>query len=151
MQVWAIALVYGLMSDQILSKQSDVPCSVRSDPTTGLGLASVALAIFVPAILGPLLVTVLHLLLRIIAVLLNPRASLASKDSRSGEGGLNICSLLLLTIVFISTYSTSMLLCELYMSKPSNTLLSFVLVKWVVITKISLIDQLDERCSSDLE
>ena len=129
-QVWAIALVYGLMSDQILSKQSDVPCYVRADPTTGLGLASVALAIVVPAILGPVLVTVLHILLRIIALFLKPRSSPASKDSRSGgQGGFSICSLLLLTIVFISTYSTSMLICELYMSKPSNTLLGFVLVK----------------------
>ena len=140
MQVWAIALVYGLMSDQMLSKQSDVPCYVRSDPTTGLGLASVALAIVVPVILGPVLVTVLHVLLRIIAVCLKPGASPASKDSRSGDKrGLSICSLVLLTMVFISTYSTSMIICELYMSKPSNTLLGFVLVKWVIISKITLI------------
>ena len=136
-QVWAIALVYGLMSDQMLSKQSDVPCYVRADPTTGLGLSSVALAIIVPALLGPVLVTLLHILLRIIAVFLKPRSSpSSSKDSRSGdEGGFSIFSLLLLTIVFISTYTTSMLICEIYMSKHSNTLLGFVLVKWASINK----------------
>ena len=128
-QVWAIALVYGVMSDQMLSKQSDVPCSVRADPTTGLGLASVALAIFVPALLGPLLVTIIHILLRIIIMLLNHRGSQTSKDSKLGEGGFNMCSLVLLTIVFISTYCTSMIICEVFMSKSSNTLLGFVLVK----------------------
>ena len=128
-QVWAIALVYGLMSDQILSKKADVPCSVSADPTTGLGLASVALAILLPAICGPGIVTLLYILLKIIAMFLKPGASPASKDRRAGKDGLSICSLLLLTIVFISTYSTSMLICELYMSKPANTLLGFVLVK----------------------
>ena len=125
MQVWVIALVYGLMSDQILSKQSDVPCSVRSDPTTGLGLASVVLAIIVPAILGPGLVSALHILLRILSALLKP----ARKELRTGETGFSLCTLLLLTIVFLTTYSTSMILCELFMSNTPDTLLSFVLVK----------------------
>ena len=50
--VWAVSALYGVLSDQMLSRQADVPCSVRVDPARGLGLASVVLAILVPAVVG---------------------------------------------------------------------------------------------------
>ena len=75
--VWALALVYSLLTQQILSKEVDIPCSVRWESLTkydliidcfsdslesGFGLVSVIVSLLLPAVVGPLLSLIVLLL-----------------------------------------------------------------------------------------
>ena len=124
--VWALALVYAVMSDQMLSKLPDVPCQVSEDPRSGFGLASVVYIVVLPTILGPVIVTVLHVLLTLAGCFVTHWPVAAEQRT---EEVRNLCSLLLLTVVFLSTYTTSMVACELYqLPGPRTSLFNFVLV-----------------------
>ena len=136
--VWAVSALYGVLSDQMLSRQADMPCSVRVDPARGLGLASVVLAILVPTVVGPLAVTLLHLLLTIAGLVVGQPAVAREVRVQETRG---LCTILLLTVTFLLTYTTSMVACEAWMSTSSG-LLGFVVVKYVVGTSQHLLGPL---------
>lgn len=136
--VWAVSALYGVLSDQMLSRQADVPCSVRVDPARGLGLASVVLAILVPAVVGPGAAALLHLLLTIAGLVVGQPAVAREVRVQETRG---LCTILLLTVTFLLTYTTSMVACEAWMSTSSG-LLGFVVVKYVVGTSQHLLGPL---------
>ena len=52
--LWSLSLVYGMMTDQMVSKVVDRPCVVREQLTTNLELASVMVGLVLPFLLGTL-------------------------------------------------------------------------------------------------
>jgi hypothetical protein len=136
--VWGVSLVYGVMSDQLLSKQADVPCSVTVDPASGLGLASVVLAIVAPTVCGPVAVTIGHLAITAVGMFIKqppvPKGVL-SEELR------HLCCIFLLTVIFLLTYVTSMVVCEVYLP-VSGSLFTFILVKYITGTSHHLLGPL---------
>ena len=94
---------------------------------SGFGAASVVLAVVVPTILGPL--ASLLLLVATSCVLGLARVT-ASSEARTEERR-NLCCTALLSLVFLATYSTSMVASELYFPIPDN-IFTFVLLKFIV-------------------
>ena len=136
--VWAVSTLYGVLSDQMLSRQADVPCSVRVDPARGFGLASVVLAILVPAVVGPLAATLLHVVITIASLVVGQ--PVVAREVRVQETR-GLCTILLLTVTFLLTYTTSMVVCEAWMSTSSG-LLGFVVVKYILGTSQHLLGPL---------
>ena len=120
--------IFSLLNEQLLGKSVDVPCSMTDDLNTGFGSASIMIAIIVPTILGPVIITACHLLLCLFNLCFSTSGSLTAEE-RNKEIGDAMC-IFLLTLVFLATYLSSMVLTELYIPLPSN-LLCFVIVKHV--------------------
>ena len=122
--------IFGVLTDQILSKSVNIPCSVNDDIRTGFGAASIVIAIVIPTLLGPLAVTVIHIAICFVNCFLTDKS--LSKEQRNEELG-NVFCLFLLTIVFLVTYISSMILCEIFLPIPGN-LFYFVIVKYIAGT-----------------
>ena len=86
-------------------QEVDLPCSVTDSPWSGFGLASVLLAVILPVVLGPLATALLHGLLSL-AFSAN-QLSVAGLVERREERR-NVCCNVLLTLIFLATYVTSM-------------------------------------------
>ena len=52
--LWCLSLLYGMMTDQLVSKVVDRPCGVREQLNTGLEVASVMAGLVLPFLLGTL-------------------------------------------------------------------------------------------------
>ena len=130
--IWAICLLYGLMTDQLLSKEVDLPCSVSQDLQTYQGIGSVSLAIVVPTVVGPAMAGVAHLVI----TGLNTVRGVAkiSEENRRLEIQ-NLLCILCLILVFLPTYISSMILTELYLD--IGNIFFFVLVKYIIGTLIT--------------
>ena len=63
--LWLVCGLYGLMTENLLSKETDRPCYVSEDPSSVYGRVSVLLSVLLPLLLGPLLATLLYLGLRL--------------------------------------------------------------------------------------
>ena len=133
--IWFVSFIFSVLTEQILSKSSNVPCSVNDDIGTGFGSASIMIAIILPVLLGPIAVTIIHMIIYVVNCFLPDRA--LSKDVRNEEIGNSFC-LFLLTLVFLSTYISSMILCEIFLPLPKS-LLYFVIVKYIVGTSHQLL------------
>ena len=90
-------------------------CSIREPPSSPLGLASLVAVLLLPLLLGPLPLLLAHLLLR-------------PCSRHPGVGGGHLACLALLTLACAATYSTNMLLAELYFAELGGVF-EFVLVK----------------------
>ena len=52
--LWSLSFLYGMMTDQMVSKVVDRPCGVREQLNTGLEVASVMAGLVLPFLLGTL-------------------------------------------------------------------------------------------------
>ena len=50
--LWSLSFLYGMMTDQLVSKVVDRPCGVREQLNTGLEVASVMAGLVLPFLLG---------------------------------------------------------------------------------------------------
>ena len=141
--IWTVSFLYGCLTDQILSKEVDLPCSVRStlklikvhetnftfsdSLQSTFGAASVFIAIIIPTILGPILAAVGLMFMCFVFFTANFQMS---RDLKLEERR-NLCCNILLTVIFLATYSTSMILTELYLPIPDN-IFYFVLLKFIL-------------------
>ena len=123
--VWFMSLIYSLLSEQMLGRVADLPCSVSTDPNRGFGLASVVMAILLPALCGPLAATLLHIIISIVSVFIKQPP--IPKELRTEEMR-NLLCILLLSLIFLLTYSLSMVVCELFLPAPPASLLTFIMV-----------------------
>ena len=69
--LWSLSFLYGMMTDQLLSKVVDRPCQVRERLNTKLEVTSLMFGLVVPTVLGPLAAFMANLLLNIIEPLLS--------------------------------------------------------------------------------
>ena len=125
--IWVLSFLYSILTEHILSKKVDLPCRVSHNLEDKFELASVILAILVPFILGPVLITISHIVISGANAFLG--VSPVSEETRSQERSNMIC-ILSLTTVFLFTYSLSMIVSELYIDL--NNVFYFVLVKYIV-------------------
>ena len=125
--IWVLSFLYSILTEHILSKKVDLPCGVSHNLEDKFEPASVILAILVPFILGPVLITIFHIVISGANAFLG--VSPVSEETRSQERSNMIC-ILSLTTVFLFTYSLSMIVSELYIDL--NNVFYFVLVKYIV-------------------
>ena len=62
--IWFISGVYSVLSDQILTKERDVQCSLRNDVNDKFNFISLFIAIAIPLGAGPLFCPLGHFILR---------------------------------------------------------------------------------------
>ena len=125
--IWLISLLYGLMTDQFLSKEVDLPCSVSNNIQTYQGITSVSLAIILPTVCGPAMAGVTHL---VISVLNTVRGTTINSEENRKMEIKNLLCILCLILVFLPTYISSMILTELYLD--IGNIFLFVLVKYII-------------------
>ena len=134
--IWLISLLYGLMTEQFLSKEVDLPCSVSNNIQTYQGITSVSLAIILPTVCGPAMAGVTHL---VISVLNTVRGTTINSEENRKMEIKNLLCILCLILVFLPTYISSMILTELYLD--IGNIFLFVLVKYIIgntlITKLA--------------
>ena len=136
--IWGISFIYGALTEQVISKKINIPCSVRDPVSDSYSIASILLAIIFPMFIGPLIVTIIHVVISIINVVMK-NAPIAA-DLRNEELQ-NIFCILLLTIIFFSTYITSMVICELLYPDNYN-ILTFIVIKFIIGTSHHLLGPL---------
>ena len=125
--IWLISLLYGLMTDQLLSKEVDLPCSVSNNIRTYLGITSVSLAIILPTVCGPAMAGLAHL---VISVLNTVRGTNNFSEENKKMEIKNLLCILCLILVFLPTYISSMILTELYLD--IGNIFFFVIVKYIL-------------------
>ena len=69
--LWSLSFLYGMMTDQMVSKVVDRPCEVRERINTRLEVASVMFGLVVPTVLGPLAALIAHLVLNVMEPVLD--------------------------------------------------------------------------------
>ena len=148
--IWGVSLIYGILTEHILSKKIDVPCSVSDNIAENFGIFSIFLAIIIPTFIGPVMVIILHIIISIINMIRKNAPLTADLKSEELQ---NILCLMLLTIVFLITYITSMIICEVFLPADEN-LLYFVILKYVAGTShhlfgpVSILLSRRDICSS---
>ena len=133
--IWGVAFIYGVLTEQVLSKKIDVPCSVSDHISENFGIASIILAIIIPSFIGPIMVTIIHIIISIINVVMK-NAPVAA-DLKSEELGNILCTVFL-TFVFLFTYIISMIICEVFLPADDN-ILYFVIIKYIAGTSHHLL------------
>ena len=128
--IWFVSFVYGILTDHIISKQVDLPCQVNHDLDNKFGFASVFIAIILPAIIGPIAIFFIHIVISVANTVL--RNTPVSEDIRRQEQSNLVC-ILSLTLVFLLTYVTSMIVSEVYVQL--DNIFYFVLVKYIAGNK----------------
>ena len=68
--IWGVSFIYGVMTEQVLSKKVDLPCSVSDKSEKTFGFASIFLVIIFPTVIGPVMVTILHIIISIVNILM---------------------------------------------------------------------------------
>lgn len=91
--IWFVSGSYSLMSEQILSKEREVHCSLRSDLSDKFNFMSLFIAIGVPLVFGPMFCPIGHSILSIIACCKGVDANTCEpKDTKSS--GLSDCGVI---------------------------------------------------------
>ena len=117
--VWTISLAYSVLTPQLVS---DKTCDVREDSFSALGSVSVFLVLVLPLILGPVSTMLAILLVNIFSLCGH---SLKKDDSCTAH----ILCLVLLTVVFVVTYSVNMVFSEIFF-EDNNSIMYFILLKY---------------------
>ena len=125
--IWFISLLYGLMTEQFLSKEVDLPCSLSKNLETYQAIGSVSLAIILPTLCGPVMAGLTHLVVSALNTLRGTPS--ISEENRKLELK-NLFCILCLILVFLPTYISSMILTELYLD--IGNIFFFVIVKYIL-------------------
>ena len=88
--IWFLSFLYSILTEHILSKKVDLPCRVSHNLEDKFELVSVILAILVPFILGPGLITIVHSVISGANAFL--KVSPVSKETRSQEKSNKECT-----------------------------------------------------------
>ena len=137
--IWGVSFIYGILTEHVLSKKVDLPCSVSDHIGDNFGIASIILAIIIPTFLGPVMVTIIHIIISIVNVVMKNApiaADLKNEELR------NIFCTFLLTFIFLFTYIMSMVICEVFLPPNDDNLLYFVILKYIAGTSHHLLGPL---------
>jgi hypothetical protein len=85
--IWGVSFIYGVMTEQVLSKKVDLPCSVSDKSEKTFGFASIFLAI----IIGPVMVTILHIIISIVNILMKHDSIAADIRKVELQNILSVC------------------------------------------------------------
>ena len=132
--VWTMAMVYGMMTDQVLSKEVNRPCSVREQIHSRISIASLMFGFILPIIVGPVAVIIANFILNFLekVLVIGPAAVQKEEDLPS------LVSILVLTIICLITYSVSMIITEVYDQIYENHF-NFIMLKYVFGTSHHLL------------
>ena len=133
--IWGASFIYCVLSEQVISKKIDVPCFVTDHISEHFEINSIVLVIILPTIIGPFIVTISHISINIMNVVM--KTAPLELDIRSEEQQ-NILCVFLLTILFLITYITSMIICEVFLP-PHDNLLFFIIIKYIAGTSHQLL------------
>ena len=140
--IWMSSLIYGMISNVILTKKRDVKCSVRSDLESMFNIVSIIVVIAIP-IVCICLWFIAHVILTVCScikkcVLTNTPSSqakdkryLSKKRKKSSSIWLEIVIIFCFVIVFLAVYPTSMYITETYFAN-TKTIFPFMLIKYCV-------------------
>ena len=148
--IWGVSFIYGILTEHVLSKKIDVPCSISDHINENFGIASIILAIIIPTIIGPIIVAIIHIVISIINVVMKNAPIAADLKSEELQ---NILCTSFLVIIFLFTYIMSMIICEVFLSVTDN-LLYFVIIKYIggtshhLLTPISILLSRQDICHS---
>ena len=106
--VWTMAVVYGMMSEQMLSKEVNRPCSVREQINNSIA------------------VIIAHFTLNILESILDTGPAVIPKK----EDLPSLICILVLTIICLITYSCSMVIAEVFGQIYDNPF-NFIMLKYV--------------------
>ena len=126
--VWFISIAYCFLSSEL--GEETLSCSIREEPFSPLGMASLVLVLVLPLLLGPLPVTIIVMVKAICGKVDRSPLLQHSPSPASCASFDHLMCLLLLTIVFLLTYSVNMVVVELLYDDSQISLLSFVLLKY---------------------
>lgn len=128
--VWCVSGAYSLMSHQILSKERDVQCSLRSDLGDKFNIISLFVAIGIPLVCGPLFCPLGHFILSVCACLRNSTAPISRSSSQETSSLVLDCSIIFgFSIVFVVFYPTHMYISEVYLA-DIGSLFAFMAFKY---------------------
>ena len=133
--IWGISFLYGILTEQVTSKKVDIPCSITNDITEVFSIISILLAIVFPFIFGPFMVTLIHIIISVINVVMKNAPIAADLKKQELQ---NIFCVIFLTIIFLCTYISSMVICELLVP-PTENMFLFVMIKYVIGTSHHLL------------
>ena len=139
--IWMSSLIYGLISNVILTKERDVKCSVRSDLEITFNLVSIIVVIAVPVVCI-IFWLVAHLLLSVCScvkklIFSNTRRSTGRNQkhlqhyNKTSSLWLEIIIIFCFALVFVTVYPTSMYITETYFA-TTKTIFPFMLIKYCV-------------------
>ena len=139
--IWMSSIIYGLISNVILTKERDVKCSVRSDPEITFNLVSIIVVIAIPVVCI-IFWLVAHLLLSVCScvkklIFSNTRRSTRRNQkylqhyNKTSSLWLEIIIIFCFALVFVTVYPTSMYITETYFAK-TKTIFPFMLIKYCV-------------------
>ena len=129
--IWFVSFVYSILTEHILSKQVDLPCSINHDIQTTFGILSILIAIIIPAAIGPIATTAIHLLISLSDKFL--QTNQAPDEEVKKQERSNFVCILSLSVVFLFTYILSMVITELYIDM--DNVFFFVIVKYIAGNK----------------
>ena len=124
--VWTMAVVYGMMSEQMLSKEVNRPCSVREQINNSISIASLMFGLIIPLTVGPVAVIIAHFTLNILESILDTGPAVIPKK----EDLPSLICILVLTIICLITYSCSMVIAEVFGQIYDNPF-NFIMLKYV--------------------
>jgi hypothetical protein len=127
--VWGAAILYCALSPGLSARH----CSLREDPASPLGLASLALVLLLPVLLGPLAVLLAQPLLPLLARCgqgWSPGTPGCGPRARPEGLGPRMLCLALLTAILLATYSTGLLVAELAFPALLPGITHYVLLKF---------------------
>ena len=124
--VWTMAVVYGVMSDQVLTKEVNKTCSVREIIHSNLSITSLVFGFILPLVVGPVAVIIAHFLLNFLEMILVIGPAPAPKK----EEVPSVTCIVVLTTVCLVTYSVSMIVVEVYAPIYDNHF-NFIMLKYV--------------------
>ena len=117
--IWSMAVMYGMMCEQIVVNTPSQTCEVRQGLASIYGIVSLSFVLIIPTVFGPLSVLVLYTISRF----LDKKDEQSSTERTEREDARRTTCL---TVVFLIVYINTMVLCELWQFTKDN-IFSFVL------------------------
>lgn len=125
--IWLTSGVYSILSDQVLSKERFVPCTLRQELHEKMNMISLIAAIPLPILIGPILCPIIHVFLSFCSVCCKSflKAKGCNNNAQHAEAPQpldckTICIEFSLIVIFISiflvTYPTHMYVTEVYLA-----------------------------------
>ena len=115
-----------MMSEQVLSKEVNRPCSVREQIHSAVSIVSLLFGLIIPFAVGSFAVIIAHFVLNLLESFLELGPAPANKK----EDFPSIACILVLTIICLITYSMSMIIAEVYGQIYDNPF-NFIMFKYV--------------------
>ena len=124
--LWSMATIYGMMSEQVLSKEVNRPCSVRERLNSPLSIAALMFGFIIPIIFGPITIIIINFALNCVGSVCDvDPAQVPKKEDIPGS-----CCMITLTSICITIYSVSLIITEI-IPEIYNVPFNLIMLKYV--------------------